>query len=203
MDTNALRAQIESDPRVQQAAAANGGYLPPMELRKLYPQAPPDWGYKGPGDHSRGWRSGPAGVVDSMDWGDKLVGTGAGIIGGYGVGTILNDVMGGGGQTPDPGTGTPAPTGTPETQSLLSKIFSPQNAVQLAGLIPAITSLVKGNTSGPFGSGPEADALTGEVRDSIAAQRRRFDATEPAFQTAQNMALGMAPTRYRSGPFGG
>lgn len=76
-----------------------------------------------------------------------------------------------------------------------------------AGLsgVPAAVSAVRafgGGGGGPFGDDTSA-GLVNEIRDSIAAQRKRFDETQPAFETSQRMALGMAPTRYRSGPFGG
>lgn len=71
--------------------------------------------------------------------------------------------------------------------------------------LPAILSAARsfgGGGGGPFGE--DSAGLVNEIRESIGAQRKRFDETQPAFETSQRMALGMAPTRYRSsGPFGG
>lgn len=69
--------------------------------------------------------------------------------------------------------------------------------------IPAITSLLSGGSgsSGPFG-GAEGAGLMDEIRENLRAQRGRFEASQPAFDTVQRMAAGMTPNAYR-GPFGG
>jgi hypothetical protein len=95
-----------------------------------------------------------------------------------------------------------APHASSILDAMKKLVTTPQGLTGIAALIPALTALLKnGGSNGPFGS--EGTALTDEIRHGLTSQRERFDATKPAFETAQNMAIGMAPTRYRSGPYGG
>jgi hypothetical protein len=85
----------------------------------------------------------------------------------------------------------------------IKKLISGRGIAGLAALIPALSAMFKngGGSDGPFGK--DGNGLTEEIRQGLSGQRERFEATKPAFDTAQRMAIGMAPTRYRSGPFGG
>lgn len=84
--------------------------------------------------------------------------------------------------------------------SLLSGLLSPKGATGLAALIPALLRLKtagSGSSGGPFGANTQG--IYDDLQKGLESQQARYDAAGPAFQTAQNMALGMAPVRYRSG----
>lgn len=84
------------------------------------------------------------------------------------------------------------------TQSVVDWLKNPQNLIGLAGAVPLGIQALRGGGGGG-GSSPTEDALLAEIRTNLGLQRERFQAAQPAFQTAQNMAIGMAPVRYRSG----
>lgn len=86
----------------------------------------------------------------------------------------------------------------------VSSLLSPKGVTGLAALIPALLQLKNasnGTNAGPFGA--NTAGIYSDLQKGLESQQARFDASGPAFQTAQNMALGMAPVRYRSstGPF--
>lgn len=86
----------------------------------------------------------------------------------------------------------------------LSGLLSPKGVTGLAALIPALLAIKNANggaSAGPFGANTQG--IYDDLQKGLESQQARYTAAGPAFQTAQNMALGMAPVRYRSstGPF--
>lgn len=82
---------------------------------------------------------------------------------------------------------------------VLDWLKDPQNILGLAGAVPLAMQAFGGGVGGGSGSSPTEDALLDEIRTNLGLQRARFQAAQPAFETAQRMAIGMAPTQYRAG----
>ena len=56
-----------------------------------------------------------------------------------------------------------------------------------------LANLGGGNSNSPFND----PAVSDEIKQGLALQRKRLEQTQPALDTLVNMAYGMSPTRYR------
>lgn len=76
---------------------------------------------------------------------------------------------------------------------LLKKAMAdPKNWASMAALIPLLT-----NGGGGGNNLFNDPALAGEVKDTLALQRKRMEQAQPVYDTLVNMSYGMSPTRYR------
>lgn len=232
MPNKSLEQQIASDPRVIALAQSRKhgnfpGVVSGRELQQFGYDVQNDVSYT-TNMNPRNTRHDTPGVVEETTKSDRIIGGAAAGLGGY---AALSGALAPAASMASSGGSVAAPSvngittslpgavasqaasatvpaagaglATAAAPSLLSRILKPENALDLARLVPSLVDMFRNNTDGPFGNGHEAEGLMGDIRKSIASQQQRFDATQPAFDTAQRMAIGMAPTRYRSGPFGG
>lgn len=87
---------------------------------------------------------------------------------------------------------------------ILDWLKQPRNIAGLARAVPLGISALRGGfgSGGNDGASATETALLEEIRTNLGLQRARFQGAQPAFEAAQRMAVGMAPTQYRSGgPF--
>lgn len=84
------------------------------------------------------------------------------------------------------------------TGSILNWLKDPKNLIGLGGAVP-LAMQAFGGAGGGGGTSATEEALLAEIRQNLGLQRARFQAAQPAFETAQRMAIGMAPVQYRAG----
>lgn len=85
-------------------------------------------------------------------------------------------------------------------ETLRRLVTTPGGIARLAALVPALLSLRGGRGGG--GGGPFGGGLEDELADALALQHNRALEAQPLIDTAQRMAWGSAPVRYRTeGPF--
>lgn len=82
-------------------------------------------------------------------------------------------------------------------EALRRMVSSPEGLAQLASMVPLLMNL-RGRSGGPFGNAGMGDQLS----ELLSLQKTRALDSQPLLDTANRMAFGMAPMRYRSaGPF--
>lgn len=125
------------------------------------------------------------------------------VVGGQAAAPAVSGASGAIGAGPAAATATAGATASAGTaKSLLDRLKgivpnSPRDAASLAALIPLLTSAFSGGGSGgnnPFG---DNGALSNEITQGLATQRKRLEQTQPTFDTLVNMSYGTSPTRYR------
>lgn len=89
---------------------------------------------------------------------------------------------------------TGAAAGGKSLTDVLKNLTDPQNALKVAGLIPAFSNLAGGGGNSPFN---EDSALMKGALEDMAAARKRYQQAQPLYDTAINMAYGRMPTQYR------
>lgn len=93
-------------------------------------------------------------------------------------------------------------SGSANAQSIAAQLQAamkdPKKWAQFAPLLPALMAAFGGGGGGGGGNNPFSDSgLTGEIKDSLAMQRKRMEQAQPVYDTLVNMSYGMSPTRYR------
>jgi hypothetical protein len=204
MSADALKAQIESDPRVRALAESRGprGMVTAQELRSLfgYP-AEDDWKYMNL--NQRNTTSPAWGLSDPSSWATKAVQAGAlGVMGLGGAGMLGVGPLAGSGAGAGAGAGTAsagagsagAGAGAAGTaaaaggSSLLSKILTGIKDYGPTAL--GVTSAVKGLTDGR----PPAEDQLNEI---LKMATGRVQASEPLFQALNRMASAQLPKYTR------
>jgi hypothetical protein len=194
MDRNALREQINSDPRVLELARSRQrgsipGYVVASELREMGYDVPDDWKFSS-NLTPRNTKYPNPGVFEENDWGDVAAWTGAAAVAGY---PFVKDAMGGGG--PESAPDAPStPNGGGGLAGRLKDIATdPRTYLGIASQIPQFADLIKG------GRGPSAEesALLDEAKKGMELQRQRTEQTQPVYDALIRMSYGNMPTRHR------
>ena len=210
MANDALRAQIEADPRVRQLADSRRkgsmpGWVSAAELIQMgYPVTDNGWKYV-----SGDVKFGRPRIIDESDKWDKIVGTGAGLVMGYGMnnmGEPSNPSPSSGDGYPLPGQGAGGPAGypppgaaptTPLGETIRRVAQGGQTGNTVLDLIKKYAPLALAGGSALAGLKQRPTPAEGQLNDILGMAKGRAEASEPLFKALMAMSQAQLPKYTR------